>query len=179
MRNISFITEPALAWGCVPTALVRIGVLAALCWFLTACERAPFYEQTAPIEDGRWAYADTVRFPFTITDTSLRYNMYLEVAHADTFPYQNVYVQFHTTYPDGQCRSQVLSLDLFDATGQPNGPCRSGICRSEFVLQENAIFPQPGQYLLAVEQYMRFSPVVGVEGFRLRIESAAPATAAR
>ncbi|MCS7037354.1 MAG: gliding motility lipoprotein GldH [Saprospiraceae bacterium] len=172
-------TEPTASWGCVPTTLIGLGAALVLLWLLAGCGRAPFYEQEAPIEEGCWAYDDTVRFSFSVADTSLRYNLYLSVEHADTFPYQNIYVQIHTTYPDGQRFVKLLPLDLFDATGQPNGACSGGVCSTEFVLQKRAILPQVGQYVIAVEQYMRYSPVAGIRALRLRIEPPAAASEGR
>lgn len=122
------------------------------------------------IENGQWAYSDTVHFSFAVADTSLRYNLYLEVECVDTFPYQNIYVQIHTTYPSGRRFINLLPLDLFDATGRPNGACRGRVCSTEFVLQQRAILPEVGRYDIAVEQYMRFSPVVGIRALHLRVE---------
>ncbi len=169
-------TDSAAPWGCVPTTMVGLGLLAGLLWWLTSCGQAPFYEHTAPLKDERWAYSDTVRFSFAVSDTSLRYNLYLTVEHADTFPYQNIYVQIHTAYPDGQRFVKLLPLDLFDTAGQPNGACSGGRCSTEFVLQQRAILPQVGTYEIAVEQYMRYSPVLGIRALRLRVEPAAAAS---
>lgn len=149
-----------------------MGLLLGLLLWLTSCNEKPFYEQTVPIRKGQWDYADTVRFSFSIVDTSQRYNLYLNVEHADTFPYQNIYVQIHTVYPDGKHLMKLLPLDLFDASGQPNGTCRGRTCATDFVLQKQAVFPQVGQYTVAVEQYLRFNPVPGIRALRLTIEPA-------
>ncbi len=174
MRNYSDITDVSGPLGCVPTSLIGVGVLLGLLWFLLSCSRQEgyVYTQTISLEQGQWSYADTALFSFSVSDTSLRYNLYLEVEHADTFAYQNVYVQLHTSYPDGRQHTQVLPLDLFDAQGQSNGRCSGGLCRVEFVLQERAILPQQGRYTIAVEQYMRSSPVSGIRELRLTVRSA-------
>ncbi len=156
--------------------MVGLGLVLGLLWFLISCRQASFYDQVVPVENGHWSYGDTLRFSFSVADTSSRYNLYLTVEHADTFPYQNIYVQIHTTYPDGQRFVKLLPLDLFDTAGQPNGACGGGICSTEFVLQQRAILPQVGQYEIAVEQYMRYSPVLGIRALRLRVEPAAAAS---
>lgn len=180
MRNFFRTTSPVVAsWGCVPTTLViGLALLATVLCLQLSCSREPLhgyeYEEMAPIPEGQWAYADTVRFSFSIADTSLRYNLYLSVEHADTFPYQNLYVRLHTFYPKGQHFVKLLPLDLFDATGKSHGVCTGRVCQVEFVLQENAIFPQLGRYKLGVEQYMRFEPVKGIRALRLRVEAVQP-----
>ncbi len=143
-----------------------------LLWFLISCGRDAFYEQTVSIKDGRWTYADTARFNFSISDTSQRYHVYLSIEHADTFPFQNIYVRIHTFFPNGEHKVQVLPLDLFDASGRPNGRCSGGVCRAEFTLQERAIFPQVGTYALALEQYMRADSIAGIRALHLSVKPA-------
>jgi gliding motility-associated lipoprotein GldH len=138
--------------------------------FAAACGNTYHYDAERELPDGVWPYADSVAFDFTIADTAARYNLYLDLAHADTFSKQNVYLRFHTVFPDGKRASSVLSFDLFNSLGAANGACRGGRCTLQSVLQQNARFAQAGDYRLVVEQWMRQDSLRGIYRVGMMVE---------
>lgn len=136
----------------------------------SACGESYFYETTQTIPGGVWMYRDTLNYRFEIADTSARYNLYVAFAHADTFPHQNLYLKLKTQFPDGRRVSDVKSFDLFTGSGTPNGNCSGGKCQVQLNLKQKTRFPQPGQYTLTLEQYMRRDSIRGVESVGLAIE---------
>lgn len=142
---------------------------AALIVLFGACGPHYLYQENKQIPDGQWRYADTVTFQFAITDTSELYTLYLDFEHADTFAAQNLYVNLHTVFPDGQRMSKQKSFDLFDEQGQPAGKCSGHTCRLRVVLQEQTYFNQPGTYTIALEQYTRINPLPGIRSVGLAV----------
>ncbi len=135
-----------------------------------ACGDNYLYETTKEIPNGVWTYRDTLNFQFDIADTSARYNLYVEFAHADTFPHQNLYLRLKTRFPDGRRVSDVKSFDFFSAQGVSNGTCSNGKCRVQLNLKQKTRFPQPGTYAITFEQYMRRDSVPGVASIGMAIE---------
>lgn len=137
---------------------------------ITAC--GPHYDvkEFREIKDGKWYYKDSLSYDFTIKDTSKIYNLYLQVEHADTFAYENLYVKIHTIFPNNQRLEQQVSLELANKAGIWNEESNGGECRPLIALQEGAFFNQIGKYKLTIEQFMRFEPVLGVKkiGFLLQ-----------
>ena len=137
---------------------------------LASCGEKYHYDAEKTITDGVWNYSDSVLFAYTITDTASRYNLYIDITHADTFASQNLYLRFNTIFPDGKRASSVLSFDFFNSKGENNGECSGGHCTLRSVIQENALFKQPGEYQLVIEQFMRQDSVPGVQSVGLMVE---------
>ena len=129
------------------------------------------YKKSFEIGDQAWAYADTLDFDFRIEDTTLIYNLYLEVEHTRDYGFQNLYTRIHTRFPDGARLSELLSLELADKTGFWLGDCRGEICTLRIPIQEGAYFNQAGAYTIQLEQYMRVDPLPGVRAMALLLEN--------
>lgn len=154
-----------------------IAAAALLCGavlFLWACSSETLYEQRIVLPEAGWAYEDTLSFAFEIKDTARLYTLSLEVEHSDEYPFQNLYVRIHTGYPDGKSAVQLVSLELAEKTGVWLGTCRGRTCRLRIPIQSKTYFNQPGTYTLALEQYMRRSPLPGLHSFTFRVERAEP-----
>lgn len=137
---------------------------------IVSCEQNIFFSEKKEIPGGVWTYRDTLDFRFTVTDTAQLYDMYVDFEHADTFPNQNIYLKLYTRFPDGKRLSRARSFDLFDAQGESDGECSGGRCRVHSLLQNNAYFNRPGEYVITLEQFMRRDSLAGVTGVSLVIE---------
>lgn len=149
---------------------IRLICLSLMTCFILSCEQNFLFEEEKTIPEGMWAYRDTLNFAFTVTDTSALYNMYVDFEHADTFPNQNIYVKLHTLFPGGKRLGKTRSFDLFNMQGASNGQCSGGQCRVRSLLQDNAYFNTPGEYVITLEQFMRRDPVPGIRSVGLVIE---------
>jgi gliding motility-associated lipoprotein GldH len=146
--------------------------LATLTMLLAACGPRHLFEETIAIPGGQWNYADTLAFPFAISDTSERYDMYLDFEYADTFSHQNIYVKLHTVFPNGERLAKQKSFELFDDQGNPFGKRSGKKIHLRIVLQEQTLFSQPGAYTVALEQYTRDNPLGGIYAVGLAIMGA-------
>jgi gliding motility-associated lipoprotein GldH len=145
-------------------------VLFALVFSLAACGPDYHFEEEKNIPNEQWTYRDTLDFKFSITDTTALYNLEVEFAYADSFPNQNVYVKFHTRFPDGKRLSKPLSFDFFDAEGKPAGKCSGSSCQAQIPIQQNAFFEKAGEYTITLEQFGRRNPLPGIKSVGLSIE---------
>ncbi len=135
----------------------------------TGCGGDFIFKKEIKITEGNWYYNNTLDFDFDINDISKKYNLLLDVEHAGDYGFQNLYVQFHTAYPSGEKKSQVVSLELASKSGIWNGKCRGNTCTVEIPLQVNSVFEEAGNHSISVEQYMRKDPLVGIKGMTLKI----------
>jgi gliding motility-associated lipoprotein GldH len=148
--------------------LLSIALLA-----LAACGPQYLYHEQKTLAADGWAYADTLNFTFSVPDTARRYDLLLEIVHADTFSTQNVYLQLHTRFPAGKRLQKIKSFDLFDAQGRSNGTCSGQRCTLQAVLQENTYFNQPGEYVLTIGQHSRQEHLRGLHSIRFMLAPAA------
>ena len=149
---------------------MRILILLAFLCSLSACGPDYFFQEEKEISQGRWAYADTLDFAFDIRDTASLYNLYVQFEYADTFPNQNIYINFHTRFPSGKRLSKPLSFDFFDPVGKPAGECSGQTCKAQIAIQQKAFFETPGQYIITLEQFGRQDSLPGITQVGLAIE---------
>ncbi len=138
--------------------------------FLVGCggPEVVFEEQTDLGPQG-WAYADSVSYAYTISDTSQVYDLVLSIGHTPEFAFQNFYVRLTTQLPDGQVLQQPLSLQLANNFGDWYGDCSSTECSTDIALQEGTRFTDTGEYRLVVTQYSREDPLPAITGLGFRV----------
>ncbi len=149
---------------------IRFILLIFIALDLASCEQNIFFSEKKDIPNAVWMYRDTLDFKFSVTDTAELYNMFVDFEHADTFPNQNVYLKLYTRFPDGKRLSRSRSFDLFNAQGESSGECSGGQCHVHSLLQENAYFNRPGEYVITLEQFMRRDSLPGMKSVGLVIE---------
>ncbi len=154
--------------------LQKLLFVPAFILLLSACSEGFLYQKTLEVPEEGWTYQDTLEFNFNIADTSLFYALFLDVEHAGNYGFQNLYVQFHTTFPSGKTETKLVSLELAAATGVWNGRCKGNDCTVEIPLQARAHFVEAGPHRLAVEQYMRQNPLPGIKSMTLKIKELKP-----
>lgn len=138
---------------------------------LGSCDTKTLYEETLEIQESGWTYSDTLAYHFSVNDTLQIYDLYLTLWHRREYPFQNVYVNVHTVFPEGQRLVERLSLEMMDADRSLwLGECGNEKCRLDMVLQEGAFFQQPGDYTILLEQHTRIDTLPGIERIALKIE---------
>lgn len=149
--------------------LKKLFLLSLPAFLFAACGENFIFEKTLEIPETGWTHSGPLAFDFSVADTAARYDVLLDVRHSLEFGFQNLYVQFHTAFPSGEVKSQVVSLELAGQSGIWNGDCGGTSCKAEIPLQVNALFPEIGEYQIKVEQYMRKDPLPGVEEMTLKV----------
>jgi len=150
----------------IPLFILSIVVL--LC--VTACDPNRLYETNTPVAGEKWAYADVKSFTVDVTDTTTRYNIYINVRHSFQFEWRNMYVQVGTQLPDGKKMEKRVNLPLCENDGKWFGSCLGDNCDLPVMIQENAKFPQKGKYTFTIRQDMRVNPLEKIKSIGLRVE---------
>lgn len=140
-----------------------------LLFMVSACGPTYILDETYEIDKSAWTYEDSLRFEFTIEDTLQLYDLVLEVKHETSYAFQNLYTKIHTQFPDDQRLSKSVSLELANQVGAWRGDCNAETCTVEIPIQQGAFFNQAGKYVITIEQYMRESPIVGIQSIALKV----------
>jgi gliding motility-associated lipoprotein GldH len=147
------------------TALILIPGL----MLLTACGESAKYSNSIEFEDGVWNYDQHFENTFEISDTSGRFNLVLDINHSRDYPFQNVYMNIHTHFPDDTEITDMLSIDFADRSGVWHGNCRSDYCDLRVYLQQNIGFREAGEYRVVFEQYTRREDLRGIQSMEFKI----------
>lgn len=128
------------------------------------------FEQYQEITNEAWEYENTPSFEVAIQDTSLRYNVMVNVRHTDSYKFSNMYVNVYTTLPSGKKLENLVNLPFADKKGKWYGNTSGNIVSQQVPIQQNAIFPEIGTYTFTVEQHMRQNPLSSIMDVGLRVE---------
>jgi gliding motility-associated lipoprotein GldH len=150
-----------------------ISVLFALVMLLgISCTDKPIYTEFHKFQDDIWTYADTASFEFEISDTEKSYNLYLDVEHLESYPFQNLYLNIHSIYPGDSIVTEQLSLELQENSGYWTGDCSGALCKIRFILREGLQFRAPGSYGIRLEQHNRTDSLQGIRKAAIVLEFA-------
>ena len=135
---------------------------------ITSCGQKVIFEKKEKI-NGLWLYNNTVKFEYTITDTTKAYDLILKIEHTSTFSFENFYVNTTTIFPDTSKLTSALSLQLADDSGSWLGKCGSDRCSTEIYLSSSAYFKKSGIYVLIFEQHSRKDSLEGISALTVRV----------
>lgn len=135
-----------------------------------SCDQNRVFEKNVEIPDYIWNYDFKVPFEVEITDTSSRYNVFINIRHTDSYPLSNLWVIIHTQLPSGEKKQKRVELVLSDNRGQFFGEGMGDIWDYQILIQQNALFPQTGKYKFELEQNMRQNALPLIMSMGMRIE---------
>jgi len=139
---------------------------------LSSCDPNRLIDQHKTIPNNAWDNQHKLSFDVNITDTSIPYNMYLNVRNAGWYPFSNLFLFVTTRFPDGTVARDTAECTLADKDGRWLGDGLGDIWDNRILFKKNFRFPQTGQYVFELEQGMRVNPLPGIADAGIRIEKA-------
>ena len=129
---------------------------------LTSCNSDVLLSEKWEWKNQEWVVDDPRMITIESTDTTALYSLDLEVEHARSYPFRNIYIRTRTTFPSGKEITSVTSLELTDALGHWAGDCGRKNCTLELPLQSRFTFPESGTYTWTIEPFMRMDTIRGI-----------------
>lgn len=145
-----------------------LGLLGLLLYSLSSC--STIYDETQVLENATWKQGESYSFEFEIQDTEQLYDLFLEVEHGTTYPYQNLYCLVKTTMPDGSTREEQASLELANAKGYWLGDCSGESCTRTIPFIIKTQFTVSGVYAVELKQHSRPESLGPIAHLRLYID---------
>lgn len=139
---------------------------------LASCDRNKVYEEYVEIEDYVWISTNPLGFEFDITDTLALYDVYVNVRHANLYPYSNLWLFINSWSPSGQKAVDTLECVLADEHGKWAGSGLGDIWDMQILWKKNVRFAATGKYHIEYNQAMRTDNLVGIMDMGLRVELA-------
>lgn len=139
--------------------------------FLSSCEKNRIYEANVPIKNNTWDSNFTPSYTVDIRDTTLLYNLYVDVHHTEIYPFQNIWLLVTTRFPDSTKLSRRIEVMLANDEGKWFGESLGEICDYRTLIQENAFFTKPGTYTFTFGQIMRQDELPGIMSIGIRVEN--------
>lgn len=145
-------------------------MLIPLALFLWSCSEEVIYEKSQDIATEGWHMNDVVTFRKEIKDTTQLHDIFLNVRNTNTYPYSNLYVFFHTTFPSGTVYKDTIEMTLADRQGNWTGEGFGKIKSNSFHFRKDVWFPEQGEFTFTIQHAMRDEYIKGITDIGIRIE---------
>lgn len=102
-----------------------------------------------------WNKEESVDFTFEPPDTIQPYNMYINLRNDNNYPFSNLFLIVKLNFPDGRVIADTLEYEMAKPDGEWLGEGFTDLKESKLWYKENVVFPDPGEYTVAIEHAMR------------------------
>ncbi len=138
---------------------------------VTACTPNTVFESADSMQAAGWDFEQQPITSVDIQDTTAAYDLYLVIRHTTNYPFSNLWITLHTTYPGGQTGSLRKQLLIGDNEAQQwRTDCLRNVCTGLLPILEGHRFTESGTYQFRLEHIMRTNPLPGIMDVGLRIE---------
>jgi gliding motility-associated lipoprotein GldH len=136
----------------------KINALSVLTFcFLTSCNKNVVYSKYERIDENiGWPAKQLINFEVEMKDTIQPYDVYINVRNAESYPYRNLFMFLHTTYPNGDISVDTIECILANEQGHWLGKGMGDLYDNSILFKKNAHFKHAGNYKFAFEQAMRY-----------------------
>ncbi len=147
-------------------------VQAALC--LSGCkDPRAVLDQNTEMGNRNWTYINKVKYDVTVEDTTVAYNLYLNLRVTADYKYSNLF----TLIGEGRTGTRKLhytryEFKLANPDGEWLGKGSGNLYSYQIPFKTNYHFPGKGTYHFEIEQNMRNNPLHEVSDVGLRVEKA-------
>lgn len=138
----------------------------------SACKTIDLYERTVAIPKHAWSSSFKPKFSFTISDTTVPYQVYIIIRHTDQYNFNNIWLNLYTQAPADTVQKVQYELPLASKTGWL-GAAMDDIYEHRISItpqNKNLYFKKSGTYQFTLEQIMREDPLQHVLDVGIRIE---------
>jgi gliding motility-associated lipoprotein GldH len=140
--------------------------------FLSGCtDPNAIFDQSTPIDNHNWSYANRVKNLIKIDDPSIPYNLYINLRVTGEYKYSNIFVLIRRNGPKlkGVTRYEIKLANL---DGEWLGQGSGNLYSYQVPVLTNYKFPEKGTYIFEIEQNMRDNPLHEVNDVGMRVEKA-------
>lgn len=148
-------------------------LLVFLVWMVSCKQQVGVFEKNTAIPSYNWNKNFAATGSFNITDTLSSYNIYLVIRHADSYQYNNIWLNVGLKSPGDSLYIQKINLSLGnDATGW-EGSGMNDIWEVRKLLNgQPRRFIKKGTYSYEIRHIMRENPLKGIMSAGFRVEKA-------
>ncbi|HSW67853.1 MAG TPA: gliding motility lipoprotein GldH [Bacteroidales bacterium] len=152
------------------SAIFFTAAVVSLSLLLMACRKNHIIDEFRSKDTETWNAADTLHFPFTITDTTSEYRLIIGLRNTTNYPYSNMFIFMNTLTPHGIIRRDTLEFLLADKYGDWLGKGIGRVRDSRFLINDRMAFRNSGQWNIILEHGMRDIELQGISDVGLRLE---------
>jgi len=148
--------------------IVLIGIISIL--FVSACSNNDVFTQFKTLPEEGWHKDSLVVFEVPIVDVSYNYNVYVNIRHNGSYPYQNFWFSTTKITPEAIVIDDMIECYLADNRGKWLGTGIGAAFEMSVLCEENVQFSELGVYQYRITQRMREDILRGIQDIGLQVE---------
>lgn len=118
---------------------------------LQSCSKPSFYEKIHKFDDRIWKESEVAEYNVDIKDTMATYQFVLTLRTTTDYQYNNLWVFWTTTTPDGEVSREPFQIVIADEAGNWMGKKSGSIVENQLTFNVRKM-PKPGKYKFRIEQ---------------------------
>jgi gliding motility-associated lipoprotein GldH len=135
-----------------------------------SCDSPAIFKQNLKIENNIWVRDQIADFDVEIKDTTMRYDVNVEVRHASHYPFANLLIELNIIYPSGEERVKAHDLLLRNSDGKFKGNGLGDIWDISIPIYKNHAFNTAGKYKFSIRNIMPVHETPGLMEIGLNIK---------
>ena len=124
--------------------------------------------KTIPLQG--WSKDSLVTFDVAIKDTTVAYNLYVNVRNRGEYPYQNLWIFLSKKTPASMLSKDSIECYLADNRGKWLGTGIGSVMEMSVLYQQNVRFSKAGIYQYKIAHGMRDSVLSGLNDIGFQVE---------
>jgi len=160
--------------------LNRFAALWLMILLLASCNNANMvYGDSKELPNG-WDKEQVMLFDFPAPDSTQTYDMYINLRNNEDYPFSNLFLIVNLNFPNGKVVADTLEYEMAKANGEWLGQGFSSLKESKLFYKEDIVFPELGDYEIAIQHAMRkngnvegVTTLEGITDVGIRIEKSA------
>ncbi|MCL1867550.1 MAG: gliding motility lipoprotein GldH [Paludibacter sp.] len=143
-------------------------------FYLSACTNNDVFFQYKKISSSGWSKDSAMFFDFSISDSQIPYNVYVNIRNTSEYPYQNFWLFIKKSVANPDSTFAVVATDtvecyLADERGKWLGSGAGATYEMPLLIEQNTHFEQK-TYRYELVQGMRNDILRGINDIGLRVE---------
>jgi len=148
---------------------IFFGVLIVAVSFYS-CDPNRLSDQNFEIENESWSKDQAITFDLQIEDTTLHYNIYVNIRNSSEYAYSNIYLFIEMTSPTNKFFKDTVEFKLADPSGKWIGSGIGNIWQNQIPLLQKVKLLEPGTYQIKIYQGMREDVLNAITDVGIRVE---------
>lgn len=149
---------------------LKFTVSAFMTVILMACTNNNVFFAYHSIPLKGWNMDSIYNFNIPIKDTSIAYNIYVNVRNRSEYQHQNLWLFIQSTSPDHIQKKDTINFFLADQRGKWLGSGLGSMYEMPVLYLQHFHFSKVGIYRFGIVQGMRDTILVGINDIGMRIE---------
>ncbi len=122
---------------------------------LVSCDSKRIYDSYVATSNQSWGREQAISFSFSVKDTIEQRHLFINVRNNNDYAFSNLFLITELSFPNGKKIIDTLEYEMTDVSGKFLGVGLTEIKENKLFYKENVVFPNSGDYKIAISQAMR------------------------